>query len=130
MTLEAGLSASIEATVTPEMTALGVGSGDVPVLATPEVLALVERAAERALAGRLPEGQTSVGASVNLEHLAATPLDARVTATATLERVDGRRLTFVFEVSDPAGVVARGNHVRVLVERTRFVESAEGRLAP
>jgi fluoroacetyl-CoA thioesterase len=113
--------------VTPEMTALAVGSGDVPLLATPAVLALVKRAAVRALAGRLPEGQTSVGASVNLEHLAATPLDARVTATTTLQRVDGRRLTFAFEVSDPAGVVTRGNHVRALVERARFVESAEGR---
>jgi predicted thioesterase len=126
--LEPGLTASVTETVTPAITALALGSGDVPVLATPALLALVERAAVLATADRLPAGQTSVGASVSLEHLAATPLEATVTATATLESVDGRRLTFAFEVRDPGGLVARGTHRRVVVDLERFVEAAEGRV--
>lgn len=115
-------------TVTPAITALALGSGDVPVLATPALLALVERAAVLATAGRMAGGQTSVGASVSLEHLAATPVDAAVTATATLESVEGRRLTFGFEVRDPGGLVARGTHLRVVVDLQRFVDAAEGRV--
>jgi fluoroacetyl-CoA thioesterase len=125
--LEPGLTAGVTQTVTPAVTALAVGSGDVPVLATPALLALVERAAVMATAGRMPDGQTSVGASVSLEHLAATPLDVAVTATATLESVEGRRLTFSFEVRDPSGLVARGTHLRVVVDRARFVQEAESR---
>src|SRR6059036_2871145 len=102
------------------MTASHVGSGDVEVLATPMVLAMVERAAVAAVRGLIPEGRTSVGASVQLEHVGPTPVGATVTATARLMDVDGRKLSFEFEVSDPAGVVARGTHVRVAVDRNRF----------
>src|SRR5437763_3595093 len=110
------------------MLATMVGSGDVDVLATPAVLALVERAAVAALHGRLPDGRTTVGASVTMEHLAPTPLGASVTAAARLIAVDGRRLSFEFEVSDPAGIVARGTLLRAVVDRTRFAESARSRL--
>jgi fluoroacetyl-CoA thioesterase len=126
--LQPGLEATVREMVDEATTASSVGSGDVPVLATPAVLALVERAAMAALQGRLPEGQTSVGASVTLEHLAPTPVGADVTATARLEAVEGRSLSFGFEVNDPAGVVARGTHVRVVVNGERFVQSANARL--
>jgi fluoroacetyl-CoA thioesterase len=126
---EPGLTASVTEIVTPAITALALGSGDVPVLATPALLAMVERAAVLATADRMAGGQTSVGASVSLEHLAPTPNDATVTATATLESVEGRRLTFGFEVRDPAGLVARGTHRRVVVDLERFMEAAEGRVS-
>jgi predicted thioesterase len=126
MGLEEGLEASLEEVVTEVMTATAVGSGDVRVLATPVVLSLVERAAVQALRGRLPEGQTSVGASVTLDHLAPTPVGAGVTATVRLQGVEGRRLTFSFSVTDPAGEVARGTHTRVMVDRERS-ESGAGR---
>lgn len=108
-------------------TALAVGSGSVPMLATPEVVALVERAAVAAVDGTLDEGTTTVGSRVELDHLAPTPVGASAEATARLESVDGRRLEFSFEVTDPAGVVARGRHLRVIVDAARFTASAKER---
>jgi fluoroacetyl-CoA thioesterase len=125
--VEPVLEATIEETVTEAMLADAVGSGDVPVLATPAVLALVERAAVRALDGSLEPGETSVGSWVELSHLAPTPLDASVTASVRLEEVDGRRLTFAFSVRDPAGECAAGRHGRVVVQRDPFLEAAASR---
>ncbi len=122
-----GLEGRIRERVTEEMTADRVGSGAVAVLATPMVLALVERAAVSSLAGKLPDGTTSVGASVELAHLAPTPVGASVEARVRLDRVGGRRLTFSFTVSDPAGEVATGIHVRVVVDRDRFERTAAER---
>lgn len=125
--LEPGRQATVEETVTEDMTADRLGSGDIPVLGTPAVLALVEAAAVAAAADGLEPGSTTVGASVHLDHLAPTPLGGTVTATAALAEVDGRRLTFRFEVMDAAGPVARGEHVRVIVDRERFLGSAHER---
>jgi fluoroacetyl-CoA thioesterase len=121
VTISAGLEATVELSVGEDMTAEAVGSGDLPVLATPAVLALVERAAVAAVAGALPAGTTSVGASVELAHLAPTPVGATVRATAHLDAVQGRRLTFSFMVIDDVGRVAEGRHVRALVDRERFL---------
>ncbi len=125
--LEPGLEATVEETVTEDMTAPRLGSGDVPVLGTPAVLALVEAAALAAVAGQLEPSQTTVGASVELEHVAPTAIGAQVTATAGLVGVDGRRLRFSFEVTDPAGPVARGTHVRAIVDREPFMQKARER---
>lgn len=125
--LEPGRQATVEETVTEDMTADRLGSGDVPVLGTPAVLALVEAAAVAAVADELEPGATTVGASVALDHLAPTPAGGTVTATAALAQVEGRRLTFRFEVTDAAGPVARGEHVRVIVDRDRFLGSARAR---
>jgi fluoroacetyl-CoA thioesterase len=128
--IEPGLQATVEETVTEEMTAARLGSGDVPVLGTPAVLALVEAAAVAAVADHLEPGTTTVGASVELEHVAPTAIGAGVAATAALREVEGRRLRFRFEVTDPAGPVARGAHERVLVDRHRFLGTARGRAEP
>jgi fluoroacetyl-CoA thioesterase len=117
----------VEETVTDGMTAAAVGSGDGDVLATPALLALVERAAVQALREHLPAGTTTVGASVALVHQAPTPVGARVRAEARLDQIDGRRFRFRFTVADPAGEVASGTHVRVLVDRERFEASARAR---
>lgn len=125
--IESGLQATVEETVSEDMSAERLGSGDVPVLGTPAVLALVEAAAVAAVADALEGGTTSVGASVELEHLAPTPVGGTVTATAALAEVDGRRLRFRFEVTDAAGPVARGEHVRVIVDRERFLDTVRHR---
>ena len=125
--LEPGRQATVEETVTEDMTADRLGSGDVPVLGTPVVLALVEAAAVAAVADELEPGTTTVGASVALDHLAPTPVGGTVTATAALAQVEGRRLTYRFEVTDAAGPVARGEHVRVIVDRDRFLGTARDR---
>lgn len=125
--LEPGRQATVEETVTEDMTADRLGSGDVPALGSPAVLALVEAAAVAAVADELVPGTTTVGASVALDHLAPTPVGGTVTATAALAQVEGRRLTFRFEVTDAAGPVARGEHVRVIVDRDRFLGSVRAR---
>jgi fluoroacetyl-CoA thioesterase len=128
--IQTGLEETAQETVTPDMTASTMGSGDVEVLATPAVVALVERVAVAAVAGALEPGSTTVGARMEVDHLAPTPVGAMVSATVRLEEVDGRKLSFGFEVADPAGVVARGRHLRVLVGREGFVEAARGRGQP
>jgi len=123
MRVETGLDGSAEATVDQSMTAQALGSGDVAVLGTPAVLALVERAAVRALDGHLDPGETSVGAAVEMRHLAPTPVGAIARATARLSSLDGRKLEFEFEVADDRGRVAEGRHTRVIVDRKRFLTS-------
>ena len=105
-------------------TAIALGSGDVPVLGTPRVVALVEEASVKALEGMLDPGTTSVGMRIQLDHVAPTAVGHKVRAEATLERVEGRRLTFAVSVRDERGLVAVGKVGRVLVDVERFLEKA------
>jgi fluoroacetyl-CoA thioesterase len=120
--VEPGLNGSVAITVSDVDTAEALRSGDVPVLATPRVLALCEEATVVALAGHLADGVTSVGMRVQLDHVQPTAVGGRVEASAVLEKVEGRRLTFVVQASDDRGTVAEGRVVRVLVERDRFLD--------
>ena len=122
-----GLHASFTYTVADADTAAALESGLVPVLSTPRVLALMERATVEALEGALDAGATTVGARVELEHLLATPVGAPVEVAATLERVDGRRLVFAAEVRDRGQVAATGRVTRVVVDLERFLASVAGR---
>jgi predicted thioesterase len=122
--VEPGLSAQVDLTVDEDDTAIAMGSGTVPVLATPRVVALCEEAAVKALANRLAPDETSVGMRVQLDHLAPTRVGGRVTAEATLESVQGRRLTFTVSVTDARGLVAAGKVTRVVVDVERFLDKA------
>jgi fluoroacetyl-CoA thioesterase len=119
--LSPGLRAGFDHTVTEADTAAALGSGLVPALATPTVLALVERATVEAVAAAIPAAATTVGARVELEHLLPTPVGATVSVAATLERVDGRRLHFAVEVREGERLAASGRITRVLVDRARFL---------
>ncbi|MEV0943903.1 hotdog domain-containing protein [Micromonospora wenchangensis] len=119
-----GLTARVELTVTDADTAAAVGSGDVPVLATPRVLALAEAATVAATAPGMPAGSTTVGVRVELAHLAATPVGRTVVAHARLVEADGRRLLFTVTVTDGDTTVASGRVERALVDRQRFVARA------
>jgi predicted thioesterase len=123
-----GLTASITLTVGDADTAVAMGSGDVPVLATPRLVALVEEASVKALGERLGPDKTSVGYEVQLAHLSPTPVGAQVTADATLESIEGRRLTFRVAVTDARGLVSAGRITRVVVLRDRFIERAQSEL--
>ncbi len=108
-------------TVTDTDTAEHVGSGDVPVLASPRVLALAEQAAVHAIEGGLAPGQTSVGAKAELEHSHPTFVGGTVTAEAVLLGVHGRRLEFTITVTDDDGrEVASVRHERAVVPRENF----------
>src|SRR5690348_4643687 len=97
-----GAVTRVQLTVTDADTAQAMGSGDVPVLATPRILALAEAATVGATASRLPTGCTTVGTRVELEHRAATPIGRTVYAEARLAKADGRRLSFEVTVRDGA----------------------------
>jgi fluoroacetyl-CoA thioesterase len=119
--LEPGLAAKVDLEVGPDDTATALHSGEVPVLATPRLIALCEEASLEALAGKLPEGRTSVGMRVQLDHLAPTAVGHNVTAEATLEKVEGRRLTFTVSANDDRGLVAAGKVTRVVVDVDNFM---------
>ena len=122
--LEQGLSARSIATVTADNTAASMGSGDLPVFATPAMVALMENAAMQAVAGKLPEGATTVGAERNVTHITPSGRGAAVTATAVLTAVEGRKLTFNVGARDAEGMIGEGVHVRYVVDRARFMEKA------
>ena len=126
MPLRPGLTATATMVVGERDTAVALGSGDVPVLATPRVVSLAEEATVHAVAGQLADRETTVGYRVQLDHLAPTAVGGRVSAEATLETVESRRLTFRVSVSDGRGLVAAGRITRVVVERDRFLEKAAG----
>jgi fluoroacetyl-CoA thioesterase len=125
MAVASGLTASITLKVEDGDTAVAMGSGDVPVLATPRLIALVEQASILALGSTLGPEKTSVGYEVQLAHLSPTPVGSVVTADATLESIEGRRLTFRVSVTDARGLVAAGRITRVVVIRDRFIERAQ-----
>lgn len=124
MKLRTGLTANADLVVTAQDTAVALGSGDVPVLGTPRVVALAEAATVAAVASVLPEGRTTVGTRVEVRHEAPTPLGRRVEAVAILVGVDGRRLTFDVTVRDGETVLATAVVERVVVDRDRFLEAA------
>ena len=123
--LAAGLRATVRAPVTEADTAEAMGSGNVPVLATPRLLALAEAATVAAVGPHLADGLTTVGTAASLEHRTASPPGAVVVVEAELTQVDGRRLVFDFiarvgDVDDDV-VVGAGTVERVVLDRTRFL---------
>jgi fluoroacetyl-CoA thioesterase len=107
-----------------DLPAVALGSGEVPVLATPRVLALAEQATVAAVAGALEAGATTVGTRVQLDHLAPSPVGVEVEVVAVLERVTGRRLEFAMRVSDGGRPVASGLITRVVVDTAAFLRDA------
>lgn len=118
-----GTSESVSLVASDADTALAIGSGDVAVLGTPRVVALCEEAAVGALAGQLPEGATSVGTHVSIDHLIATAVGGTVTAIATVTRVQDKKISFDIELLEGNRTAARGTHTRFIVDRVRFEES-------
>ena len=114
-----GRTATREFVVSDADTAIAVGSGSLPVLGTPVLLAWCEAATCAAL--DLPDGQTSVGTRVSLEHLAASPVGATVAVTASVGYVDGRLVRFVVEARMGEALVGSGEITRVVVDAERFM---------
>ena len=106
--------------VEPGHLASAFGSGLVDVLATPVLVGFCEECARRLVEPHLTTGQKTVGASISLDHLAATPPGMTVTVRATLVEVEGRRLTFEIEARDEVEPVAQARHVRYVIDATRF----------
>jgi predicted thioesterase len=107
--------------VEPAVTADHIGSGDLAVLATPMMIALMESAALDVVQEHLPSGWTTVGTKVDVEHLRATPVGGIVTAEATLVKQEGRSLTFSVQAADGSGIIGQGLHRRFIVDREKFL---------
>ena len=124
--LKPGITFTSSTEVTQDRLATEVGSGDLPVFATPAMMALMENAAMKAVAPHLPEGSTTVGTEISSTHVRPTSLGRKVSATAELLAVDGRRLDFAVTAHDEAGnLLGEGKHTRFIVDRARFMEKLE-----
>jgi fluoroacetyl-CoA thioesterase len=125
-----GIEGTATLEVTPASTAIALGSGDLPVLGTPRLIALMEEAACAALADVLLPESTTVGIHVDVRHSVASPLGASVTATAQVTDIDGTRILFDVTATHRRGdetvEIGRGTHRRVVVDRAAFLARVDG----
>ncbi len=128
--IKPGLRASTEILVGTRDTAHHVGSGKIKVLATPVMVMLLEEAALNAVESLLPDGHQTVGTRLDISHTAATPVGMRVTASAELVAVDGRKLTFEVWAEDEIERIGGGTHERIVVEVARFDKRARAKSEP
>ncbi len=119
--IQEGLTHTSQLTVTEAVTAIEMGSGDLPVLATPAMMALMENAAMLAVAPHLPEGSTTVGGHISASHIKPTPVGETVTATATVTKVDGKKIEFEVKAHWGDVLLGEGSHLRFIVDREKFM---------
>lgn len=127
MSITVGSKGRAECVVNEHNTAAAVGSGLLPVFATPQMIALMENAAVNAVQSQLEEGQGTVGTRLDVSHDAATPIGMKVWAEAELTAVDGRKLTFSVAAYDEAGPIGKGVHERFVIQNDRFLAKAQSK---
>lgn len=126
--IQTGLTCKKKITVTPEMTAAAMGSGALEVLATPSMIALMEGTAQEAVQNLLEDGQGTVGARIDVRHLAATPVGMEVTCTAEVTEVDRRRIVFTVKAKDEKEVIGEGIHERFVIDNEKFFAKCRQKL--
>ena len=126
--MEVGIKGKKSVKVVPENTAEAVGSGFLPVFSTPALTALMEGCCAESVAGYLPDGDCTVGISLDVRHTSATPVSMTVAAESELTAVDGRKLTFSVTAYDEAGQVGSAVHERFIVTSERFMKKANSKL--
>ena len=119
--LQKGLSHISTTIVDNSNTARTYGSGGLDVFATPAMIGLMENAAMTAVENDLPKGSSTVGAHISTSHIKPSKLGATIKATAILEEIDGRKLTFKVSASDDDGLIGEGAHIRYIVDIERFM---------
>lgn len=119
-----GLTREESVKVTDSNTAAQVGSGLLPVFATPAMTALMEKAAASLLEEHLPVGETTVGISLNIAHTSATPVGLTVRAVAEITAVEGKKISFKVTAFDDAGEIGSGTHERFMVNAEKFMSKA------
>ena len=119
--IEIGLKYTSELTVTDSVTAIAVGSGDMPVLATPMMMALMENAAMHAVKNELPEGCTTVGGHIESSHLKPSKIGDVVKATAEVTKVDGKKIEFKVFAYSGETLLGEGTHLRFIVDKEKFL---------
>lgn len=126
--LEVGIKGQRETIVAKENTAAGIGSGSLEVFSTPIMILLMEESCFMSVADKLDEGFTTVGISVNVKHLSATPLGMKIVVKSELTKVDGRVLKFKVEAYDEKGLIGEGIHERFIVNNEKFQTKTDGKL--
>lgn len=121
MALTVGMRGEASLVVGEAQTAAAFGAGGVLVLGTPVMIGLMENAAWQLVQPELPGGESTVGTLVNVRHLAATPMDGHVVATAELIEIDGRRLVFRVSARDDTQLIGEGTHERFRIVLERFL---------
>ena len=129
MPVTVGMKGRAETVVTPENTAAAVGSGLVPVFATPYMVALMENAAVNAVQPVMEENQGTVGTVLNITHDAATPIGMKVWAEAEVTGVEGRKITLSVRAFDECGPIGGGTHERFVITVDRFLAKAQAKKA-
>ena len=119
--LEIGLKHTSEQTVSEALTAMQMGSGDLPVFATPAMMALMENAAMMAVANELPEGCTTVGGHIESSHLRPSKIGEKVSAVAEVTKVDGKKIEFKVAAYSGETVLGEGTHLRFVVDKEKFI---------
>lgn len=122
--IQVGAEYSLEITVESSHTAKSVGSGELEVLATPKMCALMEECAYKCIAPHLEDGASSVGTKLNINHVSATPVGMQVKVLAIVTGVEGRKITFDLKAYDEAGLIGEGTHERFIVYSEKFVSKA------
>lgn len=126
--LAAGIVGHTEITVAKEHTAIVRKSGTLEVFATPAMIELIEETAWKSVAEELEEGCATVGTTLNIKHLSATPVGMKVTCETRLTEGDGRRLVFEVKVMDETGKVGEGVHERFIIQSDKFQKKANDKL--
>lgn len=123
--LRSGMEMEKDNTVSRELTARVVGSGGLDVLATPALAAWIENAAYEMADLWLPEEETTVGANINFDHMAPTPVGMKVRVKVHLDAIEGRKLVFSIEAYDTTQQIAGGTHTRFIVNKARFMQKVQ-----
>ncbi len=126
--MEIGMKHTVTIKVTEDKLASSMGSGTLPVFATPCMILLIERTCMECVMPSLEEGKSTVGTQLNVAHSDSTPLGADVTCVAELIEIDRRRLVFKAEVSDNHGIIGSGTHERFVVDNEKFMSKTNNKL--
>lgn len=119
--MEIGIKGQVETVVNENNTANFIGSGSLDVFATPNMIGLMEQAAQVSVAPFLEEGQGTVGTKIEVTHDAATPLGMKVWAESELIEIDRRRLVFEVKAYDECGLIGQGRHERFIIQNEKFL---------
>ncbi|WP_196603563.1 thioesterase family protein [Pectinatus haikarae] len=125
--IKIGLKQEASDSVTEKNTAIAMKSGTLSVYATPAMTALMERAASQLAQEYLPEGWTSVGISISVAHISASPIGMKVRAEAEITAFDGRKISYKVTAFDESGEIGKGTHERFVVDEVKFMQKAAGK---
>ncbi|WP_019552430.1 thioesterase family protein [Propionispira raffinosivorans] len=123
-----GMKETAQDVVAEQNTAVFMGSGSLPVYATPAMLALIEKASALLAQKTLPDLMSTVGILLNVKHIAATPVGMKVRVESELILVEGRKLTFKVTAFDEKEKIAEGIHERFVIKKESFLQKAEAKL--